>query len=261
VLAHLPSMHWPYPHGDSFMTHLPQLLPRIKSLLPTATALPLAGLATQLPVANPSKIIGAPVNYPAHKSEAETDKGVNQGHTIKPITEWGLFLKATTAHVGPAEGIAQRFLDRRTDHEIEFAVVIGQQISNIPAHLALGCVAGYTIGLDITLRGPEFQSFRKSIDSYAVLGPWMVTADDIPEPGNLDLELSVNGQLRQQANTRELTMAIPELIAFASRFYTLYPGDILFTGSPEGVGPIHPGDRITAAIAGIGSMEIAVRAA
>jgi histidinol phosphatase-like enzyme (inositol monophosphatase family) len=216
VLAHLPPMAWPYPHGDSFMTHLPQLLPLIRSLLPTATALPLAGVATQLPVANPSKIIGAPVNYPAHKSEAETDKGVNQGHTIKPITEWGLFLKATTAHVGPADGIAQRFLDRRTDHEIEFAVVIGQQVSNIPAHQALACVAGYTIGLDITLRGPEFQSFRKSIDSYAVLGPWMVTADEIPDPGNLDLQLSVNGQLRQQANTRELTMAIPELIAFAS---------------------------------------------
>jgi 2,4-diketo-3-deoxy-L-fuconate hydrolase len=94
-----------------------------------------------------------------------------------------------------------------------------------------------------------------------VLGPWLVTADEIADPASLDLELKVNGEPRQRANTRDLIIAIPELIAFASSFYTLMPGDVLLTGTPEGVGPIQPGDVLDASIAGIGSMQVCVRAA
>src|SRR5207302_2075817 len=103
-------------------------------------------------------------------------------------------------------------------------------------------VAGYCIGFDITVRGPEERSLRKSIDGYTVLGPWLVTADEVKDPAALDLELKVNGETRQRANTRDLIIPIPELIAFASSFYTLMPGDVLLTGTPEGVGPIGPGD-------------------
>jgi 2,4-didehydro-3-deoxy-L-rhamnonate hydrolase len=125
---------------------------------------------------------------------------------------------------------------------------------------ALAYIAGYCIGLDITVRGPEERSLRKSIDSYTVLGPWMVTADELPDPSCLDLTLSVNGKVKQKANTRDLIIGIADLIAFASSFYTLMPGDVLLTGTPEGVGPIAAGDIMSAEIANVGRMEVAVRA-
>src|SRR3546814_372399 len=155
----------------------------------------------------------------------------------------------------PKDGIVRRFPNERTDHELELCVVIGRGGSNISAANALSHVAGYTIGLDVTLRGPQFQSFRKSIDSYAMFGPWLVTADEIDDPSQLDLSLRVNGELRQQSNTRYLIMGIAELIEFASRFYSLCPGDIIMTGTPDGVGPIVPGDIIKAEISAIGSFE------
>jgi len=151
--------------------------------------------------------------------------------------------------------------ERRTDHEVELAVVIGHVADRVPRSEALRYVAGYTIGLDITLRGPEERSLRKSIDTYCVLGPWLVTADEVPDPSALALELRVNGEVRQAARTRDLIIDVPGLIELASSFYTLAPGDVLLTGTPEGVGPIVPGDRLTATIDGIGTMEVAVSAA
>ena len=124
---------------------------------------------------------------------------------------------------------------------------------------ALSYVAGYTIGLDITIRGPEERSLRKSLDSYSVLGPWLVTADEFGDPSDHEMTLHVDGELRQHANTRDLIMDVAELIAFASSYYTLMPGDVIFTGTPEGVGPIRPGNRIDAQIRGIGSLTMEVR--
>jgi 2-keto-4-pentenoate hydratase/2-oxohepta-3-ene-1,7-dioic acid hydratase in catechol pathway len=151
--------------------------------------------------------------------------------------------------------------DRRTDHEVELAFVIGREARNVAAAAALDYVAGYCIGLDVTIRGSEDRSFRKSPDSYSVLGPWLVTADEIPDPGTLDLQISVNGTQRQQSNTRYLILGVRELIELASSFYTLYPGDVIFTGTPEGVSPIEAGDHIVATIQRIGTMEVHVRAA
>jgi 2-keto-4-pentenoate hydratase/2-oxohepta-3-ene-1,7-dioic acid hydratase in catechol pathway len=110
----------------------------------------------------------------------------------------------------------------------------------------------------MTIRGTEDRSFRKSPDSYTVLGPWLVTADEIPDPGALDVSISVNGTERQKANTRELILGVPELIAWASSFYTLYPGDVLLTGTPQGVGPVRPGDVMVASISRIGEMRVTV---
>ena len=121
-------------------------------------------------------------------------------------------------------------------------------------------VAGYSIGLDITIRGSEDRSFRKSPDNYSILGPWLVTADEISDPGNLDLSITVNGEVRQKSNTNNMILSVPELIEFASSFYTLHPGDIFMTGTPEGVGQIVPGDAIVATVEKIGSMEVAVSA-
>jgi 2-keto-4-pentenoate hydratase/2-oxohepta-3-ene-1,7-dioic acid hydratase in catechol pathway len=215
------------------------------------------------PVANPGKIIAAPVNYQKHIEEVRDDVQLHQNNPAHTITiqSAGLFLKATSSLVGPSEGIALRHLDRRNDHEVELAVVIGKTANKVKAGDALRYVAGYAIGLDITIRGTEDRSFRKSPDSYTVLGPWLVTADEIEDPGKLNLRISVNGEERQNSNTRHMILGVPELIELASSFYTLYPGDIISTGTPEGVSPILPGDTIVATIEKIGSMEVRVRAA
>jgi 2,4-didehydro-3-deoxy-L-rhamnonate hydrolase len=162
--------------------------------------------------------------------------------------------------IGPSEAITIRHPERRTDHEIELAVVIGERADRVAAHRASDYIAGYCIELDITVRGPEERSLRKSIDTYTVLGPWLVTTDELADPSQLSLKLWVNGELRQNANTRDLIIDVPGLIAFGTQFYTLMPGDVLLTGTPEGVGPIRPGDVLRSEIAGIGEMTTLVQA-
>ena len=119
--------------------------------------------------------------------------------------------------------------------------------------------SGYTIGLDMTIRGTEDRSYRKSLDTFTVLGPHVVTADEIANPGKLDFWLTINGEPRQKSNTSMLIFGIAKLIAYASKAYTLYPGDVILTGTPEGVAPVVPGDRIDAWIEEIGPMQVMVR--
>lgn len=256
ALDALPQFTWPFPLGDPVVANLSSVRRRVHELLPDAPSIALADVRLESPVANPGKIIGAPVNYRSHEDEIDDD--LRHGHVIKPISEWGLFLKANSALCGPAAGVRRRFPDARTDHEVELAVVIGREGSDIPAHTAMSYVAGYCIGLDVTLRGPQFQCFRKSIDSYAVVGPWLVTADEIADPGHLAMSLSVNGEIRQSASTDRLILDIPRLIALASSFYTLHPGDIIMTGTPAGVGPLLDGDIMHAKIEDIGEMTVVV---
>ena len=104
-----------------------------------------------------------------------------------------MFLKATSALVGPGEGVKLVHTDRRNDHEVELAIVIGKTAKNVKAAQALDYIAGYCIGLDMTIRGPEERSLRKSPDCYCVLGPWLVTRDEMPDPAQLALEITVNG--------------------------------------------------------------------
>ena len=259
----LPEHRYPLPSHDVFIANLAQVTARAKSLLPSAPSVPADSVRLLSPLANPGKLIAAPVNYQKHLDEVKTDSQIHAGNPAHSITiqSAGLFLKATSSLVGPGEGVAVRKPDRRTDHEVELAFVIGREARNVSKSDALSYVAGYTIGLDITIRGSEDRSFRKSPDSYSVLGPWLVTADEIPDPGVLDLQVAVNGTQRQKSNTRYLILGVPELIELASSFYTLHPGDVIFTGTPEGVSPIQPGDEIVASIDRIGTMTVAVRAA
>jgi 2-keto-4-pentenoate hydratase/2-oxohepta-3-ene-1,7-dioic acid hydratase in catechol pathway len=261
ALAALPALRYPVPPGDHLIAHLEAVMFRAKALAPDAKRLPLAGRRLLSPVANPGKIIGAPVNYTKHQAEAVADKGISFGQQVQTIDHYGLFLKSSTSLVGPSEGVALRFTERRNDHEVELAVVIGQAGDRIPAERAMDHVAGYAIGLDMTLRGTEDRSLRKSIDGYSVLGPWLVTRDEIKEPGDLALSIAVNGALRQKSSTRYLIFDIPRLIAYASGFYRLHPGDVIMTGTPEGVGPVEPGDVMRCEIERIGMMEVAVRKA
>ena len=259
----LPAYRYPLPRFDPMIANLDKVVARIRTLAPAARPAPLSDVKLLSPIANPGKIVCAPVNYQKHLDEVRENAALHHDNaaTLAPIHTAGLFLKATSALVGAGEGIALRKIDRRNDHEVELAVVIGKTGSNIPRADAHKYVAGYAIGLDITIRGPEERSLRKSPDSYAVLGPYLVTADEIPNPGELDLRIAVNGEERQNSNTKYLILGVPELIEYASSFYTLRAGDIIITGTPEGVSPIQPGDVITACIDKIGTMEVRVRAA
>lgn len=261
ALEVIPAYRYPLPEYDLFAANLGKIVGRAKELLPNAPAVPLASVRLLSPLANPGKLIAAPVNYQKHLDEVKGDSQLhanNPAHTVT-IQTAGLFLKATSSLVGAGEGIAVVKPDRRTDHEVELAVIIGRPASNVMRADALDYVAGYCIGLDVSIRGSEDRSFRKSPDSYSVLGPWLVTADEVPDPGTLDLEIAVNGTTRQKSNTRYLILGVPELVELASSFYTLQPGDVIFTGTPEGVSPIQPGDEIRATVQGIGTMDVRVR--
>jgi 2-keto-4-pentenoate hydratase/2-oxohepta-3-ene-1,7-dioic acid hydratase in catechol pathway len=259
----LPTYRYPLPSHDVFIANLDKVAERVRAIAAVSPLIPLAGLKLLSPVANPGKIVCAPVNYQKHLDEVKSDAQLHQGNQSHTITihKAGLFLKATSALAGPGEGIALRRLESRNDHEVELAFVIGKTARNVPRSEALNYVAGYSIGLDITIRGTEDRSFRKSADSYCTLGPWLVTPDEVPDPGVLDLSITVNSEVRQNSNTRYMILGVPELIELASSIYTLHPGDVFITGTPEGVSPIVPGDTIVASIEKIGTMEVKVRAA
>jgi len=258
VLEALGPFTYPLPKYDPFIASLGSLKARIEEAARQAKPVALERVKLLAPVANPGKIIAAPVNYTKHLQEALADKGIHHGNLVAEIHKAGMFLKATSAVVGPGEGVKLVHTDRRNDHEVELALVIGRTAKNVRAAEALEYVAGYCIGLDMTIRGPEERSFRKSPDSYCVLGPWLATPDEVGAPGALQVSITVNGEARQQASTSDLILGVGELIAWASSFYTLHPGDVILTGTPQGVGPVKPGDTMLAAIECIGAMQVKV---
>jgi len=258
VLEALGPFTYPLPKYDPFVASLGSLRARIEEAARQAKPVALDRVKLLAPVANPGKIIAAPVNYTKHLQEALADKGIHHGNLVAEIHKAGMFLKATSAVVGPGEGVKLVHTDRRNDHEVELALVIGRTAKNVRAAEALEHVAGYCIGLDMTIRGPEERSFRKSPDSYCVLGPWLATPDEVGAPGALQVSITVNGEPRQQASTSDLILGVGELIAWASSFYTLHPGDVMLTGTPQGVGPVKPGDTMLATIERIGAMQVKV---
>jgi 2-keto-4-pentenoate hydratase/2-oxohepta-3-ene-1,7-dioic acid hydratase in catechol pathway len=169
---------------------------------PRAKRIELSGMRLSSPLTSPSKVMAAPANYRLHveldtgrRGRPGAPQGARGGRTrreVRPV------LKATSV-MRPSNGVQIILPDRRTDHEVELAVIIGKSGHRIARADAMSHVAGYCIGLDMTVRGAEDRSFRKSPDSYAVLGPWLVTADEIPDPHDLALSLWVNGNV---ANTR-----------------------------------------------------------
>jgi 2-keto-4-pentenoate hydratase/2-oxohepta-3-ene-1,7-dioic acid hydratase in catechol pathway len=251
ALNELPACRYPFPPGDMLIANLEKVTARARDLARSAAPTPIDRVQLLSPVANPGKIIGAPMNYRADQDEA----------AIANAMSIGLFLKANSSLAGPSDGIALRMMERQIDHEVELGVVIGKPGANIRREDALTHVAGYAVALDITPHGKEERSLRKSCETYTVLGPWLVTADEIPDPGNLELQLDVNGERRQQGNTRQMIRDVAALIEYASSFYPLYPGDIFLSGTPTPVGPMKPGDELVATIEKVGTMRVKVRAA
>lgn len=254
----LPAVNWPVPPTDLLIEHLGEFLNESQEVIAGAPRYPVRAVRLLSPVANPSKVIGAPVNYLKHQAEANADGGKNFASDVKTIDVYGLFLKANSSVVGVGEGVEIAFPERRTDHEVELVVVVGKSGRDITYEKALDHVAGYTLGLDMTLRGTEDRSLRKSLNTFSVVGPWLVTPDEVSDPNNLELYLEVNGEIRQRANTRDLIFDVQKLISYASTYYTLNPGDLLFTGTPEGVNSVKPGDIMRFCIEKVGVAEVHV---
>jgi 5-oxopent-3-ene-1,2,5-tricarboxylate decarboxylase/2-hydroxyhepta-2,4-diene-1,7-dioate isomerase len=155
----------------------------------------------------------------------------------------------------------------RMDHEVELAVVIGKRATEVSRKNAFRHVAGYTIVNDVSARSLQTKDLEKrypwfrtkSFDTFTPMGPWMVTADEIPPPVRLNLECRVNGRLRQKANTRDLVFDIPAVIEYITKYITLDPGDVISTGTPDGIGPITDGDTMTCTIQRIGTLTNPVR--
>jgi 2,4-diketo-3-deoxy-L-fuconate hydrolase len=247
--------------GDAVIAALPAWRGRLEKLARKTPGRPLSEVKLLAPVARPSKVMAAPTNYRAHIEEMKAHEQNSTVRRSADIGEAGIFLKANSAVIGPSQAIPMRFPNRRNDHEVELVAIIGKQGSDIPRDKALDYVAGYCLGLDMTVRGPEDRSFRKSIDGYAVLGPWMVTADEIADPDDVPLTLRLNDEIRQNTSTKQMIYDLRRLIEFASSFYTLYPGDIYYTGTPEGVGPVKPGDWLVAQSSPpLGELRVPVRA-
>ncbi len=258
TLSVLPALTWPVAPGDHLIRNFAAIRSGIEKAASSGKRYKLGDVHLLSPVANPSKVIAAPVNYALHLAEARADSGVNFGADIKTIDHYGLFLKSSTSVVGADEGIVLPSIDRRIDHEVEVVAVIGKECFQVPESETSNHIFGYSVGLDMSVRGTEDRSWRKSYDTFTVLGPYLVTADEVFDPANLDLSLEVNGIKRQSSNTKALIFSIPKLISYASAAYRLYPGDIIMTGTPEGVGPVVDGDTITCRVSNLGTMKVHV---
>jgi 2-keto-4-pentenoate hydratase/2-oxohepta-3-ene-1,7-dioic acid hydratase in catechol pathway len=211
----------------------------------------MAEVRLDVPIEWPNKLLAYPVNYVKHGLEMNSTNRADRN---------GFFLKANSSLSGPNDPIILPDLPgREIHHECEVGIVIGKGGKNISRENAYQHVFGYACLIDMVVRGNEERVMRKSYDTFCPFGPWIVTADEIPDPANIQTRLWVNDELRQNANTRDLIVDIPEMIEIASKVATLYPGDIIATGTPEGVGPVKRGDRVRIAIEHIGEMTLDVK--
>lgn len=226
---------------------------------------PLAAARLRSPVIYPEKIILVAVNYGAHGKE----------ENLKPPPYPYLFAKYRNALLGPGEPIVVPRASAKVDWEVELAVVIGREGKDIPRERAYEHVAGYTVANDVSFRDLQMQRIEslgmnwikgKSLDASFPLGPWLVTRDEIPDPHDLAISLTVNGVQKQSSSTSDLLIKVDELVAYASLGMTLKPGDIISTGTPSGVGHatggpyLKDGDVVEATVAGIGTLRNPVKA-
>ena len=210
---------------------------------------PLSGLRLLAPCA-PTKIVAVGRNYAEHAAEMGGDV------PSEPL----IFFKPPSAVIGPGEDIEYPALSKHVDYEAELAAVIGRRARNVSAKEALDYVLGYTCANDVTARDLQRQDSQwtraKGFDTFCPLGPWIVTGLD---PNDLAVESRVNGQVRQRSRTSHMHFPVAELINYITQVMTLEPGDVIMTGTPAGVGPLQPGDRVEIEVQGIGVLENSVR--
>ena len=241
---------WPPVGPTRLVARFGQLRPAIEQAAATRAPVPLDSVVLRTPIPWPNKVIAYPVNYHAHGREMQADYRA---------THQGFFLKPNSALSGAGEPVELPAVSgREVHHEAELAIIIGREVRGARREDWRDYVFGYACLLDMVVRGREERVFRKAFDTFCPVGPWIVTADEVPDPENLAFSLTVNGAPRQAANTRDLVLDIPGMIEMASAVMTLYPGDIIATGTPQGVAPVVAGDTIHIAIEGVGEMKVGV---
>jgi len=246
----------------------PHLLPvlisqydSVKALLvdPSGPRKPLSSVRLRAACPAPRNFLAAPLNYLDHSAEM-----LSSTRSAATAKELGFFVKAAGSLCGASDNVELPDLPgRRFDHEAEIGVVIGRPAQGVSRANALDYVFGYTLVVDATMRMTESQreerTFRKSFATFGPCGPWIVTADEAGDPAQMQIRLSVNGELRQDGKTADLIVDVPGLIEQASAVLPLLPGDLIATGTPAGVGELHPGDEIVVSSPQIGSMTMTVR--
>lgn len=240
-----------------------------RNITSSAGGFPVESAELRSPILNPEKILLVARNYLSHNVE----------QNAKPPSEPYFFTKFRNALIGPNEPILIPKISAKVDWEAELAVVIGKTGKNIPRKDAMDYVAGYAVSNDISFRDLQFSTRSdnaavalgsnwvkgKGLDSSFPLGPWLVTRDEIADPHNLDVSLTVNGETKQNSNTRDMIFKIDTLIEYVSAGMTLRPGDIISTGTPEGVAVftgqkfLKNGDVVEAKICKIGTLRNTVR--
>ncbi|MCB1396828.1 MAG: fumarylacetoacetate hydrolase family protein [Rhodobacter sp.] len=241
---------WPPVGPVRLLAEFDRLRPALERAAAAGTPIDLAEVTLLTPVPWPNKVIAYPVNYHAHGAE------MGAGYRA---TNQGFFLKPNSSLSGAGEPvILPETPGREVHHESELAIIIGKGGRNIAREDWRDHVFGYACLLDMVVRGREERVARKAYDTFCPVGPWITTADEVPDPANLQMKLWVDGELRQDANTRDLVLDIPGMIAMASAVMTLYPGDIIATGTPEGVGPVQGGQTIRITIDQCGEMNVPV---
>lgn len=241
---------WPPVGINRLIASFDAFKPEVERIVQASVGVPLSAVRLLTPIPWPNKLMAYPVNYMKHADEM---------NSVGYANVQGYFLKSNSSLSGQSEPIVLPALpEREVHHECELALIIGKEGREIKREDALNYVFGYSCLIDVTIRGKEERVFRKSYDTFTPVGPWIVTRDEVGDPTNLQARLWVNDDLKQNANTRDLIVDIPDMIAVASSASTLYPGDIIATGTPEGVGPIHDGDRVTIEIERVGRMAVDV---
>jgi len=270
---------WPFVFVPRMIMHFDRIRPRIEQMLPQARRVPLSQARLRPPIPAPSKVAAAASNYRAHNAEmtkyfAEGRFGTNQSAPQsnksslsdvpgRPPGERGdVFLKSPSSIIGPGDTILlpDSTPGREVHHEPELAAVISRECYRISPSEALDYVFGYMGLLDITVRGDGDRSRRKSYRGFTPIGPWITLKEDVPDPQDLDIKLWVNDQLRQDANTSDMIETLAEIIEYTSYCYPLMPGDIVTTGSPDGVASIKDGDVVRIDIEKIGGFSVDVEA-
>ncbi len=234
----------------------PEALERVRSAVGSATdAVPIEELRLAPVVPDPEKIICVGLNYRKHAAEGGM-----------PVPDQPIyFAKFRNSLAGSGEEVAIPAATRKCDYEVELVAVIGRRTRDVPPETALEAVFGYATGNDLSARELQVRSsqwtYGKAIDGFAPLGPYLVTGDDVPDPQELRTRTWVNGDLRQDSTTRDMVFSVAELVSDLSRIMTLEPGDVVFTGTPEGVilGMadqvwLQPGDEVVCEVEGLGRL-------
>ena len=244
------AQEWPPAMMVRAIACFPDLEGKLEAAVGAEEGVLLSSVRLEAPVQWPNKVIAYPTNYDDHIREMRSP-----GRSDR----LGFFLKANSSLCGPADPIILPAIGgREVHHEAELAVVMGRAGRHIAASEALRYVFGYSCLLDVTIRGPQERVMRKSFDTFCPMGPALVTSDEISDPGGLDISLRVNGELRQNGNTRDMILDVPSLISLASSVTTLYPGDIIATGTPAGVGSLRDGDVVAMSISKVGELTMQV---